>query len=214
MADSICIDDVSPLSELQVQDVALVRGEREVQRDLGFRIASGSSVAITGRNGAGKTSLLRAIAGLLEPASGSIVVKLNDGSILASGEERGPLVAWIGHQDAVKPQLTPAEHLEFHRHYFGLTGSVEGTLVQSGLAELRDVPAGYLSAGQQRRIAFGRLILSARPLWLLDEPLSALDARGRDMVRDLIEKHCAGGGIVLSATHEPIGTESRSIELA
>lgn len=192
----------------------LVRGERVVQRCVDFRVAAGCSLAIGGRNGAGKTSLLRAIAGLLDPIAGSIVLQLNDGSALAAGEERGPFVGWVGHQDAVKPQLTPAEHLEFHQRYFRLGGRIDEALERSGLLEIRDVPAQYLSAGQQRRIAFARLMAAARPLWLLDEPLSALDRYGRSLVRDLVVAHCADGGIVLAATHEPIGSETHSIELA
>ncbi|MGH6889735.1 MAG: heme ABC exporter ATP-binding protein CcmA [Rhizomicrobium sp.] len=202
------------LSELQVQDVALVRGERVVQRGLDFRAAAGCSLAIGGRNGAGKTSLLRAIAGLLEPASGSIVVRLNDGRTIVSADERGSFVGWVGHQNAIKPQLTPAEHLEFHARYFRRDDRIDEALERSGLADLRDVPAQYLSAGQQRRIAFARLILMGRPLWLLDEPFSALDLHGRALVRDLVANHCAGGGVVLAATHEPIGTGTPSIELA
>jgi heme exporter protein A len=205
---------VAPLSELQIKDVALVRGERLIQSDLSFRIREGGSMAIGGRNGAGKTSLLRAIAGLLEPRSGSIVLRLRDGRALASGEERGPFVGWIGHKDGIKPQLTPAEHLEFQLRYLQRKICIDDALAQSGLTNLRDVPAQFLSAGQQRRLAFARLIISGRPLWLLDEPLSALDPHGRNFVRALTTSHCAGGGMVLAATHEPLGTETQVVELA
>lgn len=204
---------MGPLSELQVRDVALARGERVVQRGLDFQVGAGCSVAIGGRNGAGKTSLLRAIAGLLEPLSGRIAIRLNDGREIAGGDERSLFVGWVGHQDAVKPQFTPAEHLDFHLRYLGQSTGIEEALARSGLGELRDVPAQYLSAGQQRRIAFGRLILAMRPLWLIDEPFSALDGCGRRMVCDLIASHCAAGGIVLAATHEPIGTETLTVEL-
>ncbi|HEY3779115.1 MAG TPA: heme ABC exporter ATP-binding protein CcmA [Rhizomicrobium sp.] len=204
---------MGPLTELHVADVALVRGERMVQRALNFRVIAGHSIVIGGRNGAGKTSLLRAIAGLLEPRSGSIVLRLSDGRALASGEDRGPFVGWIGHLDAIKPQLTPAEHLEFHLRYHRRKRRIADALTQSGLTELRDVPAQYLSTGQQRRIAFARLILVGRPLWLLDEPLSTLDPHGKNLVRDLITRHCAEGGIVLAASHEPLGTETQVLEL-
>ncbi len=204
---------LSPIAELEVDNLVLVRGGRRVQHRLSCRAATGETLAITGRNGAGKTSLLRALAGLLEPRSGEIRLRLESGVIISGGDERGPFMGWIGHQDGVKPQLTPVEQLKFHLAYDGCTGNIEAALTQSGLGDIRDLPTQYLSAGQRRRLAFARLMLSSRPLWLLDEPFSTLDADGKEFVRRLMERHCAGGGIVIAATHEPLGLQGASLEL-
>ncbi|HEY6578251.1 MAG TPA: heme ABC exporter ATP-binding protein CcmA, partial [Rhizomicrobium sp.] len=190
MAASTCTEAVEPLSKLEVRDLMLVRGERVVQRDLSFRVASGEMLAVGGRNGAGKTSLLRAIAGLLIPRSGSILFHLDGARTVATAEERGQFVGWIGHQDGVKAQLTPREHLRFHTSFYRSAGDIEGALARTGLTQFRDLPAQYLSAGQRRRLAFARLLLGRRPLWLFDEPLSALDAQGKDFVRQSIVRHC------------------------
>ena len=198
---------------LAVQDLALMRGGRLVLRNLNFHVGVGETLAICGPNGAGKTSLLRAIAGLLEPHAGRIVVQQTNGTA-ESGEERELLVGWIGHQDGIKPQLTPSEHLTFHTKYYQLEGNIDAALAQTGLARVRDLPAQYLSAGQRRRLALARLMLTPRPLWLLDEPFSALDTEGRDLVRRGIEQHCEHGGSAIAATHEPLGVPCTTLELA
>jgi heme exporter protein A len=157
---------------------------------------------------------LRAIAGLLEQQSGSISLRLQGGRVVTSGEERGQYVGWIGHQDGIKLQLTPFEDLNFHWAYYHCGGDIADALTRTGLARIRDLPAQYLSAGQRRRLAFARLILDSRPLWLFDEPFSALDTEGRNFVRLLIESHCSAGGIVVAATHEPLGVCSVELELS
>jgi heme exporter protein A len=213
MAASICTEPVNWLAQLEAENLLLMRGGRRVQHDLGFRAAAGETLAITGRNGAGKTSLLRAIAGLLEPRAGEIRFRLPEGTIVSAAEDRGLFVGWIGHQDGVKPQLTPFEHLKFYLSYERRSGDIDAALARFGLGRYRDLPAQYLSAGQRRRLAFARLLLAARPLWLLDEPFSALDGEGKDFVRTLIERHCAAGGIVVAATHEPLGVTGDALEL-
>ncbi|MGH6878699.1 MAG: heme ABC exporter ATP-binding protein CcmA, partial [Rhizomicrobium sp.] len=162
----------------------------------------------------GKTSLLRAIAGLLEVRSGSIVFRLRNAHAVTTGEERGQFAGWIGHRDGVKPQFTPRQHLSFHKSYYHCGGDIENALARTGLARLGDLPSQYLSAGQRRRLAFARLILGQRPLWLFDEPLSALDAEGKEFVRQSIERHCSKGGIVVAATHEPLGVGNLLLELS
>ena len=214
MAASICIEAVAPLSRLDVQDLVLVRGERLVLRDLSFAVAAGGTLSISGANGAGKTSLLRAIAGLLEPKAGRILLHRSGKNIVEANEERGASVGWIGHQDGVKAQLTLREHLRFHLDYYRLEGDIEAALAEAGLARLRDLPAQYLSAGQRRRLALARLMLSTRPLWLLDEPFSALDPEGRELVRRQIQRHCDAGGIAVAATHEPLGLVCDTLEIA
>lgn len=205
--------DLVRIAELEAKDLALVRGGRRVQDKLSCRVGAGQTLAVTGRNGAGKTSLLRALAGFLEPRAGEIRFRLENGTIVSGGDERGPFVGWIGHHDGVKPQLTPAEHLKFHLAFERLRGDIEKALTDTGLAAFRDLPAQYLSAGQRRRLAFARLMLAGKPLWLLDEPFSALDAEGKSFVRTLMERHSASGGIVVAATHEPLGIPGAALEL-
>lgn len=205
--------DLATIADVEANDLVLVRGGRRVQDGLNCRVAAGQTLVVTGRNGAGKTSLLRALAGFLEPRAGEIQFRLQNGSIVSGGDERGPLVGWIGHHDGVKPQLTPVEHLKFHLAFERCGGDIERALTDTGLAAFRDLPAQYLSAGQRRRLAFARLMLVEKPLWLLDEPFSALDAEGKSFVRTLMERHSASGGIVVAATHEPLGIPGAALEL-
>ena len=137
-----------------------------------------------------------------------------DGAAVSEGEERRLHVGWLGHQDGVKSSLTPLEHLRSHSRYYQCRDDIDDALSRTGLAHLRDLPAQYLSAGQRRRLALARLILGARPLWLLDEPFSALDREGKALVRQLAEAHCATGGILIAATHEPLGLSGAELELS
>ncbi|HEY2445883.1 MAG TPA: heme ABC exporter ATP-binding protein CcmA [Rhizomicrobium sp.] len=214
MAASTCIEAVGALAELNVEGLSLVRGQRFVLGNLNFRVAAGEMLAVHGRNGAGKTSLLRALAGFLAPGSGTIVLRTADGLALSEGEERRLHVGWVGHQDGVKSLQTPREFLRGHAAYYRCSGDVEGALSLIGLSRLGDLPAQYLSAGQRRRLALGRLVLCRRLLWLLDEPLASLDRQGKDMVREWVKAHCAGGGIVVAATHEPFGAGGVMLELS
>jgi heme exporter protein A len=204
---------VEALAQLKVENVSLVRGERLVLRDLNFGVLPGETVALCGPNGAGKTSALRAIAGLLEPRSGSIVLRATDGHAIESAEERGTLVGWVGHHDGCKAQLTPREQLHFFLHYYCCEGDIDDGLARAGLTRVGDLPVQHLSAGQRRRLALARLVLCPRPLWLLDEPFSVLDREGKELVRQLIASHCDAGGLVVVATHEPLGVQSATLEL-
>jgi heme exporter protein A len=205
---------VDALTGLDVQRVALMRGERLVVRDASFRVAAGETLSIEGRNGAGKTSILRALAGFLEPRHGDILFRTAGGSTVQNSEERGRYAGWMGHQDAIKNQFTAREHLRFHLRLNRCDGDIDRALARFGLARLGDIAAQYLSAGQKRRLALARLVLVERPLWLLDEPLSALDRDGKSLVRDVIGEHCARGGIAVAATHEPLGVAGATFEVS
>lgn len=174
---------------------------------------AGEALAIEGANGSGKTSLLRMIAGFIAPQAGSIVLA-RDGAEISDGEERGKHIGWLGHQDGVKPQMTPNETLRFFAGLQNVPAEAESALEQVGLARAAELPCRYLSAGQKKRLALARLKISARPLWLLDEPLSALDTQGKTLLRDLIERHCASGGMVIAATHEPLDIDCSRLVLA
>ena len=193
--------------DLSAESLACIRGGRLVFRDLSFRADAGQLLSVEGANGAGKTSLLRMLAGFLAPASGTI--RFGD---VSDGEERGKHVGWLGHQDGAKPQLTPRETLAFTAALYGT--KVSTALDAVGLSRTSDLPCQYLSAGQKKRLALARLKLSARPLWLLDEPLAALDAAGKALLQAMIAEHCAGGGLVIAATHEPLGLDGQRLVLA
>jgi heme exporter protein A len=200
------------IKSVTAEKLACVRGERRVFTDLDFRVAGGEALVVEGANGVGKTSLLRLIAGFLVPASGSITLNIESGAI-SDGEERGHYVGWLGHQDAVKPQLNVAEQLEFFVHLYGVRSATAPALERVGLARQRDLPCRYLSAGQKKRLGLARLILSNRDVWLLDEPFAALDTAGRALAAQLMTAHCASGGIVVAATHDALGLAARSLRL-
>ena len=191
------------ISSLTAERLVCARGDKRLFENLSFQVRAGQALAVEGANGAGKTSLLRVIAGFLAPADGRLVVKTGDREI-TDGEERGKLVGWLGHHDGLKPQLTVAEQLHFYAALYG-TASERAMLDQVGLARQADLPCRYLSAGQRRRLALARLLVSNRPLWLLDEPFAALDTAGQALVAQLMARHCGNGGIIIAATHDPLG---------
>ncbi|HEX4634632.1 MAG TPA: heme ABC exporter ATP-binding protein CcmA [Rhizomicrobium sp.] len=199
------------ISSLTAENLVCVRGDKRVFEGVSFRVTAGQALAVEGANGAGKTSLLRVIAGFLAPAAGRLVVTLAQGESDDS-EERGKAIGWLGHQDGLKPQLTVIEQLRFYAQLYGKPAD-EALLEQVGLTRQRDLPCRYLSAGQRRRLALARLLAGARPLWLLDEPFAALDTAGQGLVGQLMAQHCGAGGIIIAATHDPLGLGNESLKL-
>ena len=199
------------ISSLTAENLACARGDKTLFESLNFRVGAGQALAVEGANGAGKTSLLRMIAGFLAPAAGRIVVK-TDGRENDDAEERGKAIGWLGHQDALKPQLSVREQLDFFSRLYGQQAD-GAVLEQVGLARQADLPCRYLSAGQKRRLGLARLLAARRPLWLLDEPFAALDVSGQQLVGQLMARHCGAGGIIIAATHEPLGLGNESLKL-
>ena len=181
-------------------------------RELSFRVEAGRVLSVEGANGAGKTSLLRLIAGFLAPAEGTIALQTN-GAVVADSEERGKYIGWLGHQDAVKPQMSVREVLQFYAALYGSGGAIDSALDAAGLTRLSDLPGQYLSAGQKKRVSLARLLVCKRPLWLMDEPLASLDTAGKKIAVGLIEAHCAAGGIAVVATHEALGIDCERLAL-
>jgi heme exporter protein A len=200
------------VTSLEASSLTCIRGGRLVFRDVGFSVGAGHVLSLEGPNGAGKTSLLRMLAGFLAPATGTIRLR-GDGGEVGDNEERGKYIGWLGHHDAAKAQLTPRETLTFFSKLYGVSGASDGALETVGLARAGDLPCQYLSAGQKKRLALARLKLSNRPVWLLDEPLAALDTDGKSLAANLIKSHCASGGIVIAATHEPLGVDGARLQL-
>ena len=200
------------LVSLDIEDLSCIRGHRVLFRALSVTVGAGQALSLEGPNGAGKTSLLRLIAGFLQPAAGTIRLQTKDG-VVGDIEERGKFIGWLSHQDAVKPQLHVREQLAFWARLYDSAGDVDAAMEAFGLTPLADLPGQYLSAGQKRRLALARLRLSDRPLWLLDEPLAALDSAGKALLAGTVTAHCAAGGIVLAATHDPLGITCGKLNL-
>ncbi len=182
-------------------DLACQRGERGVFAGVNFAVESGQALIISGRNGAGKSSLLRMVIGLLPLAGGRLTLDGGDPELNIAEQAH-----YLGHQDALKGSLSVAENLSFWAGFFGLrSADLHRPLETVGLAGLASLPAAYLSAGQRRRLSIARLIAVPRPIWLLDEPTSTLDAAAQDRLAELMSAHLAGGGLILAASHGPTG---------
>ncbi len=190
-------------------DVRCVRGGREVFSGLDFEASSGEALAVTGPNGSGKTSLLRLIAGLLTIANGSIGLEGGETELTLPEQAH-----YLGHRDALKSVLSVMENLSFWRDFLG--GEVfdaGASLAAVGLDHAAHLPAAYLSAGQRRRLSIARLLVARRPVWLLDEPTNALDTAGQSMFAALMGDHLSRGGLIIAATHAPLGIAARELRI-
>jgi heme exporter protein A len=194
---------------LSGQGIRCVRGGREVFSALDFEASSGEALAITGPNGAGKTSLLRLIAGLLTVAAGSIDLEGGEGELSLPEQAH-----YLGHRDALKPALSVLENLIFWRDFLGGEASDPAeSLAAVGLDHAARLPAAYLSAGQRRRLSISRLLAVRRPVWLLDEPTNALDTAGQSLFAGLMQDHLTRGGLIVAATHAPLGLPARELRI-
>lgn len=184
---------------LSVNNLACERGERRIFENVSFTLEPGEALVITGRNGAGKSSLLEILAGRLRPAGGMIRLE-------GVGEKMLPeCLHYVGHRDALKAALTAEENLRFARDFLGSPDlSPRDALEAVGLSHAARLPVGYLSAGQRHRVALARLLVARRPLWLLDEPTSALDTASQETLRLLLETHREKGGMIAATTHSPL----------
>jgi heme exporter protein A len=201
---------------LQAEKLTCIRGGRLVFRDLSFELEQGQALALEGANGAGKTSLLRMLGGFLAPAAGAVVLH-EDETQIAESENRAKRIGWLGHLDAAKPQMRVREILQFFARFYGAGASesdITAALEVVGLVRLAGLPCQYLSAGQKKRLALARLRLCARPLWLMDEPLAALDAAGKTLAAAMVSAHCNAGGMAVIATHEPLGIAAERLQLS
>lgn len=168
-----------------------MRGERVLFRGVDIELSAGDAIALRGRNGAGKTTLLRMLAGLTRPEAGDII--------------RRQAHHWIGHKEGIKPSETPRTHLELWSKAWGAQADISTTIARMALSKAADVPGRYLSAGQRRRTALARLLLEQRPVWLLDEPYTALDTDGKKLLDTLVTEHRAAGGGLIVSLHDQTG---------
>jgi heme exporter protein A len=197
------------ISGLQIKELAVSRGGRTLFQGLNLGLEAAQACALTGRNGSGKTSLLRAIAGLLEPAGGEITF---DG--LDSDQARRTEIHLVGHADGLKAGQTARDELTF---WTGWTGGRPEALVEAvetlEIGALLDLEVRRLSAGQKRRLALARLLAAPRALWLLDEPLSPLDAVWRTRFGEMMAGHLKTGGMIVAAIHDPLPIPALSLEI-
>lgn len=194
--------------ELIAENLVLSRGGRVILDSISFSVAAGEAMLLTGRNGTGKTTLIRALAGFLAPQSGSVrLAGLDDGRDLREA------CHYVGHANANKASLTVIENLRFWQRYLA-SAPISQTEAADRLLDamerfeldtLADIPAGYLSAGQKRRLGLCRLVLAPRPLWLLDEPTVSLDTQSTALLAEVVGEHTRTGGLVVAATHLPLG---------
>ncbi|MFC3074037.1 heme ABC exporter ATP-binding protein CcmA [Shinella pollutisoli] len=193
---------------LLAEGLSAKRGEDLIFRDVSFGIDAGEALIVKGANGSGKSTLLRVLAGLLPAVSGTA-------RLLAAAhpvERLGEACHYLGHRNAMKRELTVEENLVFWKAFYGdLHGGagigVDAAAAAVGLGGILHLPFGYLSAGQQRRMAMARLLVAWRPVWILDEPTAALDVAAEAMFAGLVTNHLAQGGIAIAATHQPLGLE-------
>lgn len=184
-------------------NLACRRGGRMVFTGVSFAVAAGEALLVTGRNGAGKSTLLRLLAGLLPVAAGRVGC---DGG--EPDQSVGEQAHYVGHLDALKPGLSVRDNLAFWTAWNGAQAEgIDTALAALALDGLADLPAAYLSAGQRRRLALARLVAVRRPIWLLDEPTAALDVTAQAALAQLMRDHLAGGGLIVAATHGPIGID-------
>ncbi|MBO6550325.1 MAG: heme ABC exporter ATP-binding protein CcmA [Rhizobiales bacterium] len=190
---------------LNIEKISLKRGNRLLIKDLSFSLKKGESLLVTGPNGVGKTTLIRSIAGFLDPEKGKISYQSETKTTNEEDEKtRREHIHYIGHKNGIRTSLTVLENLEFWKSFFGSETNLKEIIKTYFLESLINIPAGYLSAGQKRRLGLARLSIVKRSIWLLDEPTVSLDEMSANIVATAASNHLKNGGILVAATHIPL----------
>ena len=205
-------ESAAKIEQLALVNLSVERGGRRLFSSLDAELKSGEIMSLTGANGAGKTSLLRLIAGLLEPAGGEVRFASASGA-LDPETARAESLHLMAHADGLKTTRTAREELDFWGRWFGGRGDMGEAVATFSLAPLLDLDVRKLSAGQRRRVALARLIAAPRPLWLLDEPMAPLDSATRSNLGEVMRAHLAGGGMIIAAVHDPLPLRTRALHL-
>lgn len=197
--------NLSTIFMLQGINLECMRGDRTLFKNINFSLESGGLMQVRGSNGSGKTSLLRILCGLAPPIYGEILWDTNN--IRSLGEKYRNAITYLGHLNGVKDDLTATENLYISSALAGVVitkNKVHEALQQVGLSGRESLPAKVLSQGQRRRITLARLLVCDTALWILDEPLTALDSSAIELLRNLLEQHLKQGGMVVMTTHQEI----------
>lgn len=201
------------INRLVIEDLGIERGGRRLFEGFCLDVKGGEAVALTGANGAGKTSLLRVVAGLLRPASGAVRFE-KDGAAIEADDARSEAIHLLGHHDGLKSGRTAGEELAFWSAWTGAAPERVARAIETlHLSPLLGLEVRKLSAGQRKRVALARLIAAPRSLWLLDEPLAPLDAQRRTLMGELMQAHLSQGGMILAAVHDPLPIATRAVQV-
>lgn len=202
------------IDSIAIEDLAIVRGERKLFSGLSFQARAGEAAALVGANGAGKTSLLRAVAGLIRPAAGGVRFLGPAGAELEAETARARGLHLLAHHDGLKSTRTAGEELSFWARWSGGSeASLKAAVARLALEPLLELDIRKLSAGQRRRVAIARLIAAPRPVWLLDEPMAPLDTERRALLGTLMAEHLAAGGLLIAAVHDPLPVPAQEIRI-
>ncbi len=203
---------------LEVSNLACSRGDHTLFTGLSFSLAAGELMQVRGENGSGKTSLLRTLCGFMHPVAGEI--RWHERNVKELAEEYFSEMVYLGHHNAIKDELNALENLRISA---GLAGckvddkEASAALRRMGLRKREHLPVKVLSQGQRRRVALSRLLIGSAPLWILDEPLTALDVGAVDLMQELIGEHLSKGGMAIFTTHQPLqvsGVEIKQLSLS
>ena len=198
---------------LTAHEITCIRGQRALFTDLNLTIGAGEILHIHGSNGSGKTSLLRILCGTSQPENGTVFWQSEDIRVCRSAYYEH--LAYIGHNNGIKLELTPSENLSCLAAIkgFAADSQIDLALTQSGLSRDRDIPCIHLSAGQRRRVAIAWLFMTQASIWILDEPLTAIDQDGIDIVRNRFSQHLDDGGLIVLTGHQHLQFEGRKINI-
>jgi len=202
-----------PRSRLSVRNLACSRNDRELFADLSFELEAGGLVQIVGTNGSGKTTLLRCLCGLFTAENGEVL--WNGAPIEQQRAEYLMSLSYVGHKAGIKDDLTPVENLHMDAVLAGNHNGIDPrtALAQVGIERVGNVPCRALSMGQRRRVALARLLVTHNQLWVLDEPLAALDHAGQEMVADLLQAHSKQGGMVVFSSHQSFTSSTKLVSI-
>jgi heme exporter protein A len=198
---------------LEAVDLCCARGDRTLFRGLSFRLQAGELLHVTGPNGAGKTTLLRTLCGLTRPVEGE--VRWGGSNVRALGDDYREQLSYVGHLNGVQGELTPPENLRAATELTGIAPPehIDAVLARLALDAYHDFPAKILSQGQKRRLALARLLVASRPLWVLDEPLAALDVRSVEVVMGVLADHVQRGGMAVLTSHQALDLATGAVRI-